>query len=128
MKYLILLPALIHVYFFVLESVLWNTPFGRRAFQMDEAHAEATKVLAFNQGFYNLFLALGVLVGFGLWVGFPAIDGGPSAGFAVMVFSLGSMFAAGLVLIASSPAKWVGALLQLVPAVLGLGLSLAKIG
>lgn len=126
MKYLILLPGVIHVYIFFLESFLWDTPRGRKTFRMTEADAKTTKPLAFNQGFYNLFLAVAVIVGFCLWMGFIPIEGGAAAGYGVMLFGLSSIAVAGLVLIASSPAMWPAALLQLVPAVLGLGLSLAK--
>jgi putative membrane protein len=126
MKYLILLPGVIHVYIFFLESFLWDTPRGRKAFHMTEADAKTTKPVAFNQGFYNLFLAIGVIAGFVLWMGFIPVAGGIVAGLAVMVFSLGAILAAGLVLIASSPTLWPAALLQIVPAVLGLGLALGS--
>ncbi len=57
------LAALLHVYIFVLESVLWTTPRARNTFGTSEQEAAATRSLAFNQGFYNLFLAVLVLVG-----------------------------------------------------------------
>jgi putative membrane protein len=57
------LVGLLHVYIFVLEAFLWTTPRGRRVFQMDEAKAETTRVLAQNQGLYNLFLAAGIFWG-----------------------------------------------------------------
>ena len=60
---LTLVSALEHVYFFVLEALLWKKPLGLRTFQMDAAKAEATAQLAVNQGFYNLFLAAGLLAG-----------------------------------------------------------------
>lgn len=47
--------ALIHVYIFVLESLLWTTERARATFGTDRAEAEQTRALAFNQGFYNLF-------------------------------------------------------------------------
>ena len=59
-KILIGLVALEHVYFLVLEMFLWTTPRTRAAFGMSEAAAEATKVLAANQGLYNGFLAAGL--------------------------------------------------------------------
>lgn len=59
-KVLIGLVALEHVYFLVLEMFLWTTPRTRAAFGMTEAAAEATKVLAANQGLYNGFLAAGL--------------------------------------------------------------------
>ena len=56
-----LLVALLHVYFLVLEMFLWDKPFGRRTFGMTPEHAAATKTLAMNQGLYNGFLAAGLL-------------------------------------------------------------------
>jgi len=54
------LVALIHVYIVVLEMFLWNTPRGRRAFDLTEDFARASKALAANQGLYNGFLAAGL--------------------------------------------------------------------
>ena len=45
--------AAAHVVFMILESVLWTTPTGRRIFAQTVESAEATKVLALNQGVYN---------------------------------------------------------------------------
>lgn len=55
-----LLVAALHVGFFVLESVIWTSPTGRRIFRMKPEQAEATRVLAANQGVYNLGVALGL--------------------------------------------------------------------
>lgn len=60
-KLFIAIVAIIHVYILVLEMFLWKKPFGRKAFRMSEAQAEATSVLAANQGLYNGFLAAGLL-------------------------------------------------------------------
>ncbi len=57
----IILVALLHVYFLVLEMVLWDKPTGLRVFGHSKQHAEATKVLAANQGLYNGFLAAGLI-------------------------------------------------------------------
>jgi putative membrane protein len=57
---LTIVSAIEHVYFFVLEAILWRKPLGLKTFRMDEAKAEATAALAVNQGFYNLFLAAGL--------------------------------------------------------------------
>lgn len=54
------LTALLHVGFLVLEMFLWTGPTGRKMFRMSEERAEATKVLAANQGLYNGFLAAGL--------------------------------------------------------------------
>lgn len=53
--------ALLHVWFFVLESFLWRGPVGRKAIGMSAEQAEATHVLAMNQGVYNLFLSAGLV-------------------------------------------------------------------
>lgn len=59
----VLLVALLHGYFLLLEMFLWDKPAGRRAFGMSKEQAEATKVLAANQGLYNGFIAAGLLWG-----------------------------------------------------------------
>ena len=55
--------ALLHLFFLVLEMFLWKQPFGLKTFNMTPAAAEATAVLAANQGLYNGFLAAGLLWG-----------------------------------------------------------------
>ncbi|GAB3061872.1 DUF1304 domain-containing protein [Stenotrophomonas tumulicola] len=60
---LTLLVALLHVYFLVLEMFLWTRPLGLRTFRNTPEKAEATRVLAANQGLYNGFLAAGILYG-----------------------------------------------------------------
>ncbi len=52
--------GLLHVYFLVLEMFLWTKPAGLRAFGLTPEKAEASKVLAANQGLYNGFLAAGL--------------------------------------------------------------------
>ncbi|MER2206253.1 MAG: DUF1304 domain-containing protein, partial [Rhodococcus sp. (in: high G+C Gram-positive bacteria)] len=50
------LAAAVHVYIFVLESILWTAPKTRATFGVkSEEEAIVTQPLAFNQGFYNLF-------------------------------------------------------------------------
>jgi putative membrane protein len=53
--------AVLHIYFLVLEMILWTKPFGRKVFRLSEVKAEETKVLAANQGLYNGFLAAGLV-------------------------------------------------------------------
>lgn len=62
----IALIALLHVYILVLEMFLWDKPRGLRAFNMTPERAQATKVLAANQGLYNGFLAAGLFWGLAL--------------------------------------------------------------
>ncbi|WP_404537830.1 DUF1304 domain-containing protein [Dyella agri] len=59
----VLLVALLHGYFLMLEMFLWDKPAGRKAFGMSKEQAAATKVLAANQGLYNGFIAVGLLWG-----------------------------------------------------------------
>lgn len=81
----VLIGAL-HIYILVLEMFLWNTPRGRQAFGLTPEFAEASKVLAANQGLYNGFLAAGLL--WGAWLG-PAGD-------SIKVFFLLCVVVAGL--------------------------------
>jgi putative membrane protein len=60
---LILLVALLHVYFLVLEMFLWTKPLGLKVFRQSAEKAEQSKVLAANQGLYNGFLAAGLVYG-----------------------------------------------------------------
>jgi putative membrane protein len=107
------LAAALHVYIFVLESVLWTTPRARSTFGTTAGEAEATREMAFNQGFYNLFLAIVTVVGI------VAVTAGATAVGAALVFAgSGSMVAAALVLLLSSPAKRRAALIQMAPGLL----------
>jgi putative membrane protein len=60
---LVALVAAEHIYILVLEMFLWTKPAGLRAFGQTPAQAEATKVMAANQGLYNGFLAAGLIWG-----------------------------------------------------------------
>jgi putative membrane protein len=101
------LAAVLHVYIFVLESLLWTAPRTRATFGTTPEEAEATKLLAYNQGFYNLFLAIVTGVGIGF-----VISGGTPVGAALVFAGVGSMLAAALVLVASSPDKARSAVVQ----------------
>lgn len=86
--------ALLHVYIWVLESFRWTEPATRRTFGVSEADAEVMESMAFNQGFYNLFLAVGAVVGVVL---FWTLS--PVAGRTLALFTLAAMVAAALVLV-----------------------------
>src|SRR4051794_17957524 len=60
---LVLLVALLHLAFLILEMFLWTKPFGRRTFGLTKELAEASAGLAMNQGLYNGFLAAGLIWG-----------------------------------------------------------------
>ena len=104
------LSGAIHVYIFVLEAFLWTAPRGRATFGTSVQQAEASKSLALNQGFYNLFLAVITAIGIVLWA-----TGNPVPGAALVFSATGSMVAAGLVLISTDRSKTRAALIQLVP-------------
>jgi putative membrane protein len=101
------LAALLHVYIWVMESFTWTSARTRATFGITEEQALATKELAFNQGFYNLFLAIVTATGIVLggigynWVGLALIFAG-----------VGSMLAAAVVLLVSSPDKARAAVVQ----------------
>ncbi|MFC9985481.1 DUF1304 domain-containing protein [Microbacterium keratanolyticum] len=89
--------ALVHVYIFVLESLRWTAPSTRRTFGVrSEADAQTMRALAFNQGFYNLFLA--VLVAAGLVC---VIANVTTVGLTLVFAGTGMMLAAALVLVLS---------------------------
>jgi putative membrane protein len=89
------LAASIHVLIFLMESVAFTRPEVYRRFMIrDAADAATVRSWAFNQGFYNLFLAAGTFTGIIVWA-----DGHDSAGRALVAFGCASMVAAALVLI-----------------------------
>ena len=94
------LAALLHVYIFVMESVQWTQPkIWKRFGVADQSAAEITKPMAYNQGFYNLFLAVGTAIGLVLFLSGSDDSALRAAGLALVLFSLGSMVAASLVLL-----------------------------
>ena len=60
---LVVLVAVLHAWFLVLERFLWTRPAGLKTFRNTPEKAETTRVLAANQGLYNGFLAAGLLWG-----------------------------------------------------------------
>src|SRR3569623_776910 len=111
------ISALIHVYIFALESLLWGRASTNKTFGMTAEVAAQNRLFAFNQGFYNLFLAVGAGAGIGLEVY------GSQAGLALMIFCCLSMVAAAVVLIISANLMK-RAFVQGLPPLLALGLLL----
>ncbi len=110
------LAALIHVLFFVMESVLFTRPavwprFGLRS----QEQADVVWPMAFNQGFYNLFLALGIVVGLAL-----AAGDADSAGTALVLFACSCMAAAGVVLALTNRRFLPAAAVQVLPPLLAI--------
>ena len=104
----IALVALLHVYFLVLEMFLWDQPAGLKAFGQTLEAAQASKVLAANQGLYNGFLAAGLVWGLALGAG----------GTSIKVFFLGCVLVAGLYGAATASRKIL--FVQALPAAVGL--------
>ncbi|CAM3304617.1 epimerase [Mycobacterium intermedium] len=101
------LAAVLHVYIFVMESLTWTSPRTRATFGTTLEEAETTKLLAFNQGFYNLFLA--IITGIGIAV---LLTGHKGVGAALILAGVGSMAAAAVVLLISARDKARAALTQ----------------
>lgn len=94
-----LIAALLHVLIFWMESVRFMRPGVYRRFgAATDADAEARRLFAFNQGFYNLFLAIGVLAGLAL-LRFGSHD---IVGRTLVLFGCACMVGAGVVLFASA--------------------------
>lgn len=60
----VIFVALFHVQVFILETLQWQSKKAREIFGITPETAKITKPLAVNQGFYNLFLAAGLLLSF----------------------------------------------------------------
>lgn len=116
---LLVLAGLVHVYIFWLESFTWTAPRTRATFGTTPAQAETTKALAYNQGWYNAFLAIGAFAAVALLVA-----GRAEAGLALAFASAGSMVAAALVLLTSNRRMLRAALIQGALPALGLVLLL----
>ena len=85
-SFIVALVALLHTWFLMLEMFLWTRPIGLKTFRMTLAEAEASRVLAANQGLYNGFLVAGLI--WGLCLG--------AEGLAVQVFFLSCVVVAGV--------------------------------
>lgn len=104
------LVALLHAYFLVLEMFLWTKPAGLKAFGLTPEQAQASKVLAANQGLYNGFLAAGLV--WGIVLG--------DAGNPIKLFFLGCVLVAGVYGAATASRKIL--FVQALPAAIGLTL------
>lgn len=97
-----LLAALLHVLIFCMESLWFMQPkIYRRFGAQTAADAEARRLFAFNQGFYNLFLAIGI--GLGLLL----LHSGGDVVMArtLILFNCACMIGAGAVLLVSAGAQ-----------------------
>lgn len=105
----VFIAAVIHLFIFFLESVLWSRPSTWKRFGLkSQDEADIVKPMAFNQGFYNVFLAIGagtglVMLGTSNW---------GQGGITLAIFACASMVLAAIVLITSSPKLARAAVLQ----------------
>ena len=102
------IAAAIHVFFFVLESLWFSRPETWRRFNVEsQRDADLLRPMAFNQGFYNLFLAIGAVAGVAaVFLGYVEI------GRTLILFVCASMALAGGVLVVTDRRLVGSALLQ----------------
>jgi putative membrane protein len=102
-----ILAGVVHVVIFCMESLWWTTPQVRARFRQSPEQADATRLFAFNQGFYNLFLAIGTFAGLAL-----VLLGHPGTGLTLVRWNCLFMLGAAIVLVASAPRMRRGAFIQ----------------
>lgn len=105
---LALAAAALHAVIFRLESLVWGSPAAQAIFGEQSAQeVDATKEMAFNQGFYNLFLGIMAAAG-----AVAALLGATTVGLTLILAGTGAMLAAATVLLLSSPAHRSAAIKQ----------------
>ncbi len=85
----VVLVAMEHLFFLVLEMFLWTRPIGLKVFRMSPEKARASAALAANQGLYNGFLVAGLV-----W---SLLAASPDQALALQVFFLACVAVAGVV-------------------------------
>lgn len=105
-----LAAGVMHVVFFCAESLWWQKPAVAKGFGMSSEQADTTKIIAFNQGFYNLMLAVGTFAGLAAWA-----SGRETIGLTLLAWNCLTMVVAALVLISSAPHLKRGAVAQAAP-------------
>lgn len=104
------LAGIIHVLFFVMESILWMNPKVHSRFLVEDfADAEAINVFIMNQGFYNLFLAMGIFAGLYIFRSNAIV------GKTLVAYISSVMLGAAIVLIITVPAMVTGFIVQGLP-------------
>jgi putative membrane protein len=99
------LAGLAHVAFFFVESVFWSNPAVWKVFGgKDQEHADLLAFGMKNQGWYNLFLAVGAFYG--------ALRHSRGDGSVLLTYTMLFMVGAGLVLVVTRPKMWRGFLIQ----------------
>lgn len=97
---LVALAGALHVFIWVMESLLIDGKQARATFGVRTEDLEAIRPWAYNQGFYNLFLAVGCFVAVGL-----AATHHDTSARTLGYFACGSIVAAAVVLISYDRTK-----------------------
>lgn len=105
------LAALLHVFIFYMESIAWDTK-GRKVFGITAEQAASNKEMAFNMGFYNLFLAIITAAGIIFTLCNGVTESLNTTGASLILAGTGSMLAAAALLFFTSPDKRAAAIKQ----------------
>ncbi|MEM9777390.1 MAG: DUF1304 domain-containing protein [Chloroflexota bacterium] len=101
------IAGIIHVLFFLMESVFWLNPAIHSVFLIDNlADAQLLDVYVKNQGYYNLFLAIGMFVG--IWL----TTRNKQTGSAIIIYTCLVMIGAAVVLRLTIPDMTSGPYIQ----------------
>ena len=107
-KTFIILAGCLHILIFVMESILFTNEAVYSRFLITSAeHASKVELFAYNQGWYNLFLAIAAIVGVllsGKWI--------KHVGETLAVYACLSMLGAAVVLMFSAPGMGRAAFIQ----------------
>ena len=102
------LAAALHAAIFWMESLAWTRPAIWKRFGIrDQATAEVLAPMAYNQGYYNLFLGVGAAIGLVLY-----LAGSETAGRTLVLFTTASMALAAVVLLSTGRSYLQAALTQ----------------
>jgi putative membrane protein len=94
------IAALLHLFIFWMESITWSAPGTWRRFGVrSQEEADTIAPMAYNQGFYNGFLAVGAICGI-ILLSSPGLS---QAGLALELFTTLCMVLAATVLVISNP-------------------------
>lgn len=88
---LVIIVALLHLGFLILEMFYWQKPLGLKIFKLTPSFAAESAVLAANQGLYNGFLVAGLV-----WALIVGLNGNDILSFQLKVFFLSCVFIAGI--------------------------------
>jgi putative membrane protein len=114
------LAAALHIAIFFMESVAWTRPTVWKRFGVaSQQAADTVRPMAYNQGFYNLFLAIGAVIGLILYG-----IGQHAAGLALIIFTTACMIGAAVVLVTTGRGYVRPAIIQGILPLIGLALLL----